>query len=78
MYKATGRVSLLAGGLLLLQCIDQFGGREEAHAPVKMQNGLYADSRCQVCLPVPGPPTSTTLWAYSRKSQRCSDRTSAL
>ena len=27
--------------------------------------------------PVPGPPTSTTLLAFSKNSQRCSWRTSA-
>ena len=58
--------------LLLFESVDEFDGGEEPYALAVMFDGLDADCRGQMRLPVPGPPTRTTLWASSRNSQRWS------
>ena len=54
--------------LLLFKSVDEFDGGEEPNALAVVLDRLDADR--SGILPVPGPPTRTTLWASSRNSQR--------
>jgi hypothetical protein len=65
-----GDLARFALKVLLFKSVDQFNGGEEADALAVVLDRLDAD-RSGV-LPVPGPPTRTTLWASSKNSQRCS------
>ena len=56
--------------LFLLESIDQLDGGEEAGTLPVMLDGCTPSAVAMCVLPVPGPPTSTTLSVGSIKSHR--------
>jgi hypothetical protein len=65
-------LSWFALKLLLFKGVDQFNGGEEADALAMCSMAWTPIAVARCVLPVPGPPTRTTLWACSRNSQRWS------
>jgi hypothetical protein len=56
--------------LLLFESVDEFDGGEEPDALAMVLDGWTPIAVARCVLPVPGPPTRTTLWASSRNWQR--------
>jgi hypothetical protein len=56
--------------LLLFESVDEFDRGEEPDALAVVLDRLDAIAVARCVLPVPGPPTRTTLWASSKNSQR--------
>jgi len=65
-----GDLARFALKLLSFKSVDEFDGGEEPDALAVVLDGLDADRGARCVLPVPGPPTRTMLWAFSRNSQR--------
>lgn len=59
LYRALGDLSGLADCFILLKCIDQFNGREEAHSSTIVLDGLDAGGSCGMGFPVRSPAIST-------------------